>query len=522
MEEFLAAAKLGHLTAVLSAETLETCAARLAEVGRPGFISYLKEIGVEKLSERQKMATLVAKAAKAGGDAATVVVAATASKKLPFRSMLNLDLCREFEMVVEDPNWNGFLKRVAPLQRLGDSDLLPGEVIGSELPRNADPRKPEAKLRLIALYGSGYDASAFDAWKQQAPEWLELRVLELPGHGTREIEGLWGIGTPCFADDALSDEEIACKIHVEREEFIRSLADAILPLTTLKTATAAEAAQPAPYALYGFSSGAFFSYLLSLELMRRQATLPVRVFASGRGAPHCVWAPSTIRLYRCASEEEMEKILFTGLGVPTVKSTVEARLKAQEMQAHKANAGVDEATADELVVAAAPAAAAELVPVQAEAPAADEDFGGVTAEAVARKNASWRAPLLTSAVCVGKRPASGPYFGATDEEGGRLGAGKIPLGDTAALAAAVANVQHAPDAPKLNVPLVVLASSNDRVWPDGLPQRWEEVVNKEAGFKFVTVGALSHFKMMVSDEVRKAVTMELAAAAAAQASSLAD
>lgn len=60
----LAAAGLSHITPMLATETFEAAQAA-ALASRPAFILRLKELGVSSLSERQKVATLCAKAARA-------------------------------------------------------------------------------------------------------------------------------------------------------------------------------------------------------------------------------------------------------------------------------------------------------------------------------------------------------------------------------------------------------------------------------------------------------------------------
>jgi hypothetical protein len=257
LSDMLTEGGLSHLTDGLASESLDTLATSLAELGRPKFISHLKSLGVEKLSERQKLATMVGKVAKSGGDTSVALKSAGTPIWMPKGSsaLYNLTLARE-QQLPESPSSQLFAKRIMELPPLGPSVLLPGEVDDATVPL----RKPDTgRMRLIALYGSGYDATAFDMWRRQAPKWLEIRAHELPGHGTRESEGVWGLGWPNFEDDALSDAELMPKLARERDAFISTLADELLPLCT------------PPYAIYGFSSGAFFGYLLVLELQRRKA-----------------------------------------------------------------------------------------------------------------------------------------------------------------------------------------------------------------------------------------------------------
>ena len=62
---------LAHLRQTLGGLSLSSCCEQLAEEGRAGYMKSLKEKGVEKLGDRQKLASALAKAAKAtagGGD----------------------------------------------------------------------------------------------------------------------------------------------------------------------------------------------------------------------------------------------------------------------------------------------------------------------------------------------------------------------------------------------------------------------------------------------------------------------
>ena len=64
MEGLLHALGLQHLSATLGRTPLAELETMLSVDGRPRLLSYLKELGVTKLPERQKLATAVAKLAK--------------------------------------------------------------------------------------------------------------------------------------------------------------------------------------------------------------------------------------------------------------------------------------------------------------------------------------------------------------------------------------------------------------------------------------------------------------------------
>ena len=53
----LESVSLGHLSTPLTGKSLSVLQSELAEKGRPAFLSDLKAIGVDKLPERQKLAT---------------------------------------------------------------------------------------------------------------------------------------------------------------------------------------------------------------------------------------------------------------------------------------------------------------------------------------------------------------------------------------------------------------------------------------------------------------------------------
>ena len=88
LSELLEAASLAHLSVVLGSHTLESLIKLFSEQGRTTFIRSLKEQGVEKLSDRQRLATAIAKAAKDG-------VAASAPKRGSMSRWVNMELAKE-------------------------------------------------------------------------------------------------------------------------------------------------------------------------------------------------------------------------------------------------------------------------------------------------------------------------------------------------------------------------------------------------------------------------------------------
>ena len=139
------------------------------------------------------------------------------------------------------------------------------------------PRKPTASLRLFCLGGISETSASFQEFLLHAPKWLEVRPLELPGHGFREgLEGTSGavmgegeLAAPCTLDGY-------APLRLARAKLAAQLVDEIEALTEQ------------PYALWGFSLGAMMVYLMAVELQRRGRPLPSKLIVSGRGAPHLV------------------------------------------------------------------------------------------------------------------------------------------------------------------------------------------------------------------------------------------
>ena len=111
--------------------------------------------------------------------------------------------------------------------------------------------RPQAKLALYCLPFAGGSSNSFRAWASLLPPAVELRAVELPGHGSRLTENLY-----------------------------RRIDDIIPPL-----AEAVAASADRPFALFGHSMGALLGYELVLKLQEMNAQIPIHVFLSGHGAP---------------------------------------------------------------------------------------------------------------------------------------------------------------------------------------------------------------------------------------------
>lgn len=162
------------------------------------------------------------------------------------------------------------------LPALGMSDGLPGEG-PTDTPKGVNrevPCRPLARCRLLMFYGVADAAASLAPWQSEAPEWLEARVVELPGHGFRATEPV------CLGDPLESmDREL---IHTELRTLASRLADEISPLIS-----------SAPYMLFGFSFGAMVAFAVADELRRRACRQPLVLLVAGRGAPHCVFMKQT-------------------------------------------------------------------------------------------------------------------------------------------------------------------------------------------------------------------------------------
>lgn len=111
--------------------------------------------------------------------------------------------------------------------------------------------RSQAKLALYCLPFAGGSSNSFRPWATLLPPAVELRAVELPGHGHRLSENL------------------ARRL----EELIPPLAEAIA------------ASADRPFAIFGHSMGAILGYEVVLKLQDEYRKFPVHVFLSGHGAP---------------------------------------------------------------------------------------------------------------------------------------------------------------------------------------------------------------------------------------------
>ena len=110
----------------------------------------------------------------------------------------------------------------------------------------------EARTTIFCFPFAGGGASFYRGWNALAPPSIAFAPVQLPGREERFTE-------PCF--DRMS-------------ALVAASADALVPHLR------------SPYALFGHSMGGMIAYELALELMRRNALMPVHLFVSATPAPH--------------------------------------------------------------------------------------------------------------------------------------------------------------------------------------------------------------------------------------------
>lgn len=113
------------------------------------------------------------------------------------------------------------------------------------------PRRSPS-LRLFCFPYAGGGGLVYKEWYKKLPSNIEMHIAQLPGREQRFSEELPG----------------------SVEEIIRYLKRDIQPYIN------------EPFVLFGHSMGALISYELARTLMEEQDKAPVRLFVSGKSAPH--------------------------------------------------------------------------------------------------------------------------------------------------------------------------------------------------------------------------------------------
>ena len=131
------------------------------------------------------------------------------------------------------------------LPPLGVSEsVLPGEEAKRRRRKGVDVvnkyNKPNARVRLFCFYGVADASTSMRKWVTTAPDWLEIRIVELPGHGYLS-EGL----PPCAyrCSELCTNHEL----NNQLSEWIKSMADQLEIFILDKRQSAV------PYSLYSFA-----------------------------------------------------------------------------------------------------------------------------------------------------------------------------------------------------------------------------------------------------------------------------
>ena len=122
----------------------------------------------------------------------------------------------------------------------------PGSWVTVAVPR------PHARVRLLCFPHAGGSSVAYHGWSVAMPPHIEVCAVELPGRGTRFREPL----------------------RTEMRELASEAQQGLQPWMN------------APFALFGHSLGASLCYELARRLERDGGPRPLRLFVSGRRAPH--------------------------------------------------------------------------------------------------------------------------------------------------------------------------------------------------------------------------------------------
>jgi surfactin synthase thioesterase subunit len=108
-----------------------------------------------------------------------------------------------------------------------------------------------ADVALLCFGYAGASAFRFQRFRNWLPSWIDLHLMELPGHGRR-------IGEPL-------------------QQTLAGMVDAVWADVTPHTAK--------PFALFGHSLGAMVAFEVALRLTRAAAARPLVLFASAASAP---------------------------------------------------------------------------------------------------------------------------------------------------------------------------------------------------------------------------------------------
>jgi hypothetical protein len=160
--------------------TLRSLSTTLNDGGRQELLDLLKEAGVSKPPQRSKIANALSKAEREGRlqPSADEVPAEAPSPDVLTAAAIRNGGYADGRLV---DHLRGALP---PLQ---SSSQMPGEEKGAT--RGCFVPKPAACVRLFCLYGVADSCMSLKGWVDAAPAgWLEVRLVDLPGHGFRSHE----------------------------------------------------------------------------------------------------------------------------------------------------------------------------------------------------------------------------------------------------------------------------------------------------------------------------------------------
>src|SRR5262245_12023957 len=140
--------------------------------------------------------------------------------------------------------------------------------------------RPHARLRLFCIPYAGAGVVAYHSWPNYVPPDVEVCAIQLPGRDGRLRE----------------------KPFVDLLALVDVLAKGLSPWLAT------------PYALFGHSMGALIAYGLVRHLRQQSATPPVRLFVSGRRAPHVPSRQSPC--HQLPDQEFIETLVQRYNGIP--------------------------------------------------------------------------------------------------------------------------------------------------------------------------------------------------------------
>jgi medium-chain acyl-[acyl-carrier-protein] hydrolase len=143
-------------------------------------------------------------------------------------------------------------------------------------------QRPGAAVRLFCLPYAGGGAAVYRAWGASLPAAIGVCAIQLPGREDRLAEAPF----------------------TELRPLVDALAAAILP------------SLDRPFALFGHSMGALIAYELARELHRQTGALPLRLFVSGRGAPHL--PPSLPPIHHLPEKAFLSELQHRYGGIPAM------------------------------------------------------------------------------------------------------------------------------------------------------------------------------------------------------------